>query len=155
MTWTREGSLHILSTNRIRFRVSKLYLTKELLFNRSTRKVNSGLSEPRVPGVPWNPHILAAQLNLSTPMGADYAHHITTAPPPPPDFQTFLRPCKSKFWPWKTAMVLVWSRSDMMPLPHSLYPLLFHMLSCISNWNHKINLPMKKTHMNIRCLKHE
>ena len=35
------------------------------------------------------PQILADQLTLSQPRGADYAHHIILAPP---DFQTFLRP---------------------------------------------------------------
>ena len=34
-----------------------------------------------VPGVPWHPQILADQLNLSKPEGADYAHHITTGTP--------------------------------------------------------------------------
>ena len=31
-----------------------------------------------VSGVPWNPQILANQLTLSQPCGADYAHHDTT-----------------------------------------------------------------------------
>ena len=38
-------------------------------------------------GVPWHPQILAEQLTLSQPEGADYAHQIILAPP---DFQTFL-----------------------------------------------------------------
>ena len=29
-------------------------------------------------GVPWRPQILADQLTLYQPGGADYAHHITT-----------------------------------------------------------------------------
>ena len=36
------------------------------------------------------PQILADQLTLSQPEGADYAHQIILSPP---DFQTFLRPC--------------------------------------------------------------
>ena len=43
---------------------------------------------------------------------------------------------------------VVWD--DMMPLLHLLYPLLFHVLSCISNWIHKINLPMEKPTL-IQC----
>ena len=31
--------------------------------------------------LPWQPQILADQLTLSQPGGADYAHHITTATP--------------------------------------------------------------------------
>ena len=52
-----------------------------------------GLSSLGVPGVPWHPQILADQLTLSQPRGADYAHQIILAPP---DFQTFLRPCIAK-----------------------------------------------------------
>ena len=45
-------------------------------------------------GGPWHPQILADQSTLSQPGGgADYAHHITTAPPP--DFQTFRHPCRT------------------------------------------------------------
>ena len=40
----------------------------------------AGLSEP--PGVPWHPQILADQLTLSQPRGADYAHQIMLAPGP-------------------------------------------------------------------------
>ena len=40
--------------------------------------------------MPWQPQILADQLTLSQPRGADYAHQIILAPP---DFRTFLRPC--------------------------------------------------------------
>ena len=51
----------------------------------------AGLSSLGVPpGVPWHPQILAEQLTLSQPRGADYAHQIILAPP---DFQTFRRPC--------------------------------------------------------------
>ena len=39
--------------------------------------------------MPWHPQILADQLTLSQPGGADYAHQIILAPP---DFQTFRRP---------------------------------------------------------------
>ena len=48
--------------------------------------------KPVVPGGPGRamaPHILADQLFLSQPWGADYAHQMILAPP---DFQTFLRP---------------------------------------------------------------
>ena len=41
--------------------------------------------------VPRHPQILADQLTLSQPRGADYAHQIILAPP---DFQTFRRPCR-------------------------------------------------------------
>ena len=47
------------------------------------------LSSLGVPGVPWHPQILADQLTLFQPRGADYAHQIILAPP---DFQTFRRP---------------------------------------------------------------
>ena len=50
----------------------------------------AGLSSLGVPGVPWHPQILAYQLTLSQPVGADYA---PTSLLTPPDFQTFLRPC--------------------------------------------------------------
>ena len=45
----------------------------------------SQATEPGVPGVPWHPQILIDQLILSQPGrgaggGADYTHHITTAP---------------------------------------------------------------------------
>ena len=43
-------------------------------------------------GVPGHPQILADQLTLSQPRGADYAHQIILAPP---DFQTFRRPCNA------------------------------------------------------------
>jgi len=51
---------------------------------------DSGLSSLEVPGVPWPLQILADQLTLSQPRGADYTHQIILAPP---DFQTFRRPC--------------------------------------------------------------
>ena len=62
---------------------NKQYSTKNV--------VHSGLSSLGVPGVPWHKHpqILADQLTLSQPGGADYAHQIIQASP---DFQTFLRP---------------------------------------------------------------
>ena len=67
-------------------------------------------------GVPWHPQILADQLTLSQPGGADYARQIILAPP---DFQTFLRPCIVQ-----CAYILF--RIDMNPLwqhnvGHSLY----------------------------------
>ena len=34
-----------------------------------------------MPVVPWHPQILADQLTLSQPGGADYAHHINTGIP--------------------------------------------------------------------------
>ena len=40
--------------------------------------------------VSLHPKILAEQLHLSQPEGADYAHQIILAPP---DLQTFLQPC--------------------------------------------------------------
>ena len=40
-------------------------------------------------GVPWQPQILADQLTLFQPRGADYAHQIILEPP---DFQTLRRP---------------------------------------------------------------
>ena len=49
----------------------------------------TGLSSLGVPGVPWQPQILADQFTLSQPRGVDYAHQIILAPP---DFQTFRRP---------------------------------------------------------------
>ena len=52
----------------------------------------TGVSSLGLPGgamAPWHPHILADQLTLSQPEGADYAHQIILAPS---DFQTFLRP---------------------------------------------------------------
>ena len=57
----------------------------------------AGLSSLGVPGVPWHPQILADQLTLSQPRGADYAHQIILAPP---DFQTFQRPC-TPLVPWE------------------------------------------------------
>ena len=36
---------------------------------------------PVVPGLLWHPQILADQLTLSEPSGADYAHHMTTGIP--------------------------------------------------------------------------
>ena len=45
----------------------------------------SGVSSLGVPGMPWHPQILADQLTLSQPDGADYAHQIILAPP---DFLT-------------------------------------------------------------------
>ena len=36
-------------------------------------------------GVPWHPQIMADQLTLSQPRGADYAYQMILAPP---DFQT-------------------------------------------------------------------
>ena len=53
-------------------------------------KYLAGVSSLGVPGVPWHTQILADQLTLSQPGGADYAHQIILAPP---DFQTIRRPC--------------------------------------------------------------
>ena len=39
-------------------------------------KYNTGLSSLGVPGVPWHPQVLADQLTLYQPRGADYAHQI-------------------------------------------------------------------------------
>ena len=39
---------------------------------------NAVVSSLGVPGMPWYPQILADQLTLSQPVGADYAHHIST-----------------------------------------------------------------------------
>jgi uncharacterized Zn-finger protein len=50
----------------------------------------AGLSSLGVPGVPWHPQILADQLTLSKPRGADYAHQIIL------DFQTFRRLCSER-----------------------------------------------------------
>ena len=52
-------------------------------------KISPGLSTMGVPGGPWHPQILADQLTLSQPDGADYAHYIVLATL---DFQTFLGP---------------------------------------------------------------
>ena len=45
---------------------------------------------PGSAGVPWHPQILADQLILSQPGGADYAHHITTGTPGFSDLPTAL-----------------------------------------------------------------
>ena len=45
-------------------------------------KANAGLSSLGVQEVPWHPQILADQLTLYQPGGADYAHHITTGSTP-------------------------------------------------------------------------
>ena len=50
----------------------------------------TGLSSLGVPAVPWHPQILADQLTLSQPGGADYAHHITTGTPGFSDLPTAL-----------------------------------------------------------------
>ena len=43
-----------------------------------------------VPGVPWHPQILADQLTLSQPGGADYSKHISTDTPGFSDLPTAL-----------------------------------------------------------------
>ena len=55
----------------------------------SATACRAGVSSLGMPGVPWHPQILADQLTLSQPEGADYAHQIVLAPP---DFQTLRRP---------------------------------------------------------------
>ena len=51
----------------------------------------TGVSSLGVPGVlPWHPQILADQLTLSQPGGADYAHHISTGTPEFSDLPTTL-----------------------------------------------------------------
>ena len=58
-------------------------------------------------GVPWHPQILADQLTLSQPRGADYAQQIILAPP---DFQTFRRPCiKEMHWNYTWLQLYSWS----------------------------------------------
>ena len=52
--------------------------------------MKAGLSSLGVLGVPWQPQILADQLTLSKPGGADNAHHITTDPPNLSDLPTAL-----------------------------------------------------------------
>ena len=49
-----------------------------------------GRSSLGVPGVPWHPQILAYQLTLSKPGGADYAHHMNTGIPGFSDLLTAL-----------------------------------------------------------------
>ena len=49
-----------------------------------------GLSSLGVRGVPWQPQILADQLTLSQPGGADYAQQITTGTPGFSDLPTAL-----------------------------------------------------------------
>ena len=49
-----------------------------------------GLSSLGVPGVPWHPQILANQLTLSQPGGADYVHYIDTGTPGFSDLPTAL-----------------------------------------------------------------
>ena len=52
--------------------------------------VNAGVSYlGHAAGMPWHSQILADQLTLSQPRGADYAHQMILVPP---DFQTFLQP---------------------------------------------------------------
>ena len=52
--------------------------------------MNAGLSSLEgQEGVPWHPQVLADQLTLSQPMGADYAHQIILATS---DFQAYQRP---------------------------------------------------------------
>ena len=48
------------------------------------------MSSPGVPGVPWYPQILAEQLSLYQPGGADYGHQITTGTPGFSDLPTAL-----------------------------------------------------------------
>jgi hypothetical protein len=50
----------------------------------------SGLLSLGVPGVPWHPQILADQLTLSQPGGADYAYHIIIGTPGFSDLPTAL-----------------------------------------------------------------
>ena len=50
----------------------------------------TGLLSPGVWGVPWPSQILADQLTLSQPGGADYAHHISTGTPGILDLPTAL-----------------------------------------------------------------
>ena len=50
-------------------------------------KYNTGLSSLGVPGVPWHPQVLA-QLILSQPRGADYAHQIIRV-----GYPQIFRPC--------------------------------------------------------------
>ena len=52
------------------------------------------LVRPVVPGVP---QILADQLTLSQPVGADYAHHITTGTPGFADLPTSLNYCNFRW----------------------------------------------------------
>ena len=54
-------------------------------------KANAGLSSLGVQEVPWHPQILADQLILSQPEGADYAHQITTGNPGFPNLPTALQ----------------------------------------------------------------
>ena len=54
-----------------------------------------GLSSLGVPGLPWHPQILADQLTLSQPGGADYVHYINTGTPRFSDFPTAL--CSQDF----------------------------------------------------------
>ena len=53
--------------------------------------VDTDLSSLGVPGVPWYPQILADQLTLSQPGGADYARHINTGTPGFSDLPTALQ----------------------------------------------------------------
>ena len=64
-------------------------------------RTTSGVLSLGVPGVPpWHPQILADQLTLSQPGGADYALTSLLAPP---NFQTFRRPWN---WPSKSTICI-------------------------------------------------
>ena len=66
--------------------IKKIAQTRRLLLYTHRRP---GVSSLGVPGGAWYPQILADQLTLPQPGGADYAHLIILAPP---DFQILLRP---------------------------------------------------------------
>ena len=53
--------------------------------------MKAGMQQGEGQGGQLPPQILADQLTLSQPGGADYAHHSTTCPPP--DFWPLLHPC--------------------------------------------------------------
>ena len=86
-----------IKTNFLQSQFFSRYLSK-LLFNKiptgflddATERYNTGVLSPGVPGVPWHPQILADQLTLSQPRGANYANQIILAPPGFSDLPTAL-----------------------------------------------------------------
>ena len=68
-----------------------LFPPRLLPFRRPSKESSIAVvSSLGVPGVPWQPHILADQLTLYQPEGTDYAHLFTTGTPGFSDLPTAL-----------------------------------------------------------------
>ena len=74
----------------VKYRAAILSFLKLTALYFTMSDIDSGLSSPGVPGVPWHTQILVYQLTLFQPVVTDYAYLITNCTPGFSDLPTAL-----------------------------------------------------------------